>query len=278
LLGTGCSDQPTQQSVDLGIAADLSSGSAPDLASAPDMASAPLSCGNYLYCENFEGYSGTVANAAKLGPWVATATGTGNTMMVDSVRPYSGGKSLHITVPAGMPTRNTLNQTVQAGLVPGNNIFGRAMVYYSNTGGNGLAIGVHSWIFNANGTVTKGGATADINMGGGGAKFQLNYHPPSPPAPAGTEYSLQGGTQTAGKWMCVQWQLDGSGTMPKNEGKVWVDGVLALDSVNQNPVWDFAQPWTSMDFGFNHYQTTTNPIDIYLDDFALNNTMIPCPP
>ena len=67
-----------------------------------------------------------------------------------------------------MPTRNTLNQTVAAGLVTGNNIFGRAMVYYSNTGGNGLAIGVHSWIFNANGTVTKGGATADINMGGGG--------------------------------------------------------------------------------------------------------------
>ena len=78
--------------------------------------------------------------------------------------------------------------------------------------------------------------------------------------------------------MCVQWQLDGSGVTPKNEGKVWVDGVLALDAVPPAQVWDFAQPWTSMDFGFNHYQATTNPIDIYLDDFALNNTMIPCPP
>lgn len=187
ILGSGCSDQSAQQGVDSGIGADFSTGSTPDLASGPDLASAPVSCGNYLYCENFEAYSGTVANGAKLGPWVATATatvaGTGNTMTVDSVRTYSGSKSLHITVPAGMPTRNTLNQTVPAGLVAGNNIFGRVMVYYSNTGGNGLALAVHSWIFNANGTVTKGGASADINMGGGGAKFQLNYHPPSPPAP-----------------------------------------------------------------------------------------------
>jgi hypothetical protein len=281
LLSSGCSGQSTHQSVDNGIVADLSSGSTLDLASPPDLITAPVSCGNYLYCENFEAYSGTVSNGEKLGPWVATVTstatdaGAGQTITVDSVRPYSGSKSLHVTVPAGMPTRGTLNQTVKTGLVAGNNIFGRAMVYYSNTNGNDLAIGVHSWIFNANGTVTAGGASADINMGGGGAKFQLNYHPPAPPAPTGTEYSLQGGTQTAGQWMCVQWQLNGSGTT--NEGKVWVDGVLALDAVNQNPVWDFAQPWTSMDFGFNHYQTTTNPIDIYLDDFALNDTMIPCP-
>jgi hypothetical protein len=32
-----------------------------------------------------------------------------------------------------------------------------------------------------------------------------------------------------------------------------------------------------MQFGFTHYQTLANAIDVYLDDFAVNTAMVPCP-
>jgi hypothetical protein len=165
-----------------------------------------------------------------------------------------------------------LNQKDLAGLIPGNNVFGRAELYYSSGPDAGLPLGVHSWVFQASG-LTPDGGSANMNMGGGGAKLQLNYHPPLPL----TEQSLQGGTMTAGVWHCLQWQYDGSGSPPKNQARVWIDGTLAVD-VPTSKGWDFPTPWTSFDFGFTHYQVLSTPVDIYLDDFALSDAMIPCPP
>jgi len=210
-------------------------------------------------------------NAAALGPWKASVAG--GTMTVDSVKPYSGTKSLHITVAAGAAAHGTLNQTVPTGLVPGNNMFGRAMLFYSNTGGNDLPLAVHSWLFNSAGTSTAAMGNVTMNLGGGGAKLQLNYHPPAP----AVEQSVQGGTMTAGVWHCVQWEYDGSGTPSVNDAKVWVDGTLAVEAMPAKG-WQFATPWNTFDFGFTHYQTLANGVDVYLDDFALNETMVACPP
>jgi hypothetical protein len=197
-------------------------------------------------------------------------------MTVDTTKPYGGAKALHVTAPAGAAAHGTLNQTVAAGLVPGNDMFGRAMVFYSNAAGYGLPLAVHSWIFNSNGTSTALGGTVSMNLGGGGTKLQLNYHP----VPPATEQSVQGGTMTAGAWHCVQWQYDGSGTPANDQGKVWVDGTLAVQASPPTQKWDFATPWSSFDFGFTHYQTLAagDAVDVYLDDFALNETMVPCPP
>jgi hypothetical protein len=252
----------------------------PPTDSAADVADASTdaaSCNGLVYCDDFESYGGAITTGQTVGPWKATVTGT-LTMGVDTVRPYQGSKSLHITVPAGASVRGTLNQTAASGLVTGNNLFGRAMVYYGDTGadagdaGYGLALGVHSWIFNAAGssTVADGGVT--MNMGGGGAKLQLNYHPPPPL----TEKSVQGGTMTAGAWHCVQWEYNGSGSPPTDDGKVWVDGTLAVEAPASEG-WNFATPWSTFDFGFTHYQTLTNPVDIYLDTFALDGAMVGCP-
>jgi len=224
------------------------------------------------YCEGFESYGGAVTNGQMLGPWTASVGGTGVVMQVDGVKPHSGSKSLHITVPAGLNSHGTLRQTASGGLISGNNMFGRAMVFYSNTGGNDLPLNVHSWIFNSAGMSTAAAGNVTMNMGGGGAKLQLNYHPPAP----ATEQSVQGGAITAGQWHCIQWQYDGSGTPPHDIAKVWIDGTLAVN-VPATKGWSFATPWSSFDFGFTHYQTLANPVDVYLDDFALGGAMIACP-
>ena len=236
---------------------------------------APPSCTGLAYCEDFEGYTGAITNAMALGPWKASVSTTATIFAVDTVKPHTGTKSLHISVPAGAAAHGTLNQTKAAGLVTGNNLFGRAMVFYSDQGGNGLPLAVHSWLFNGSGMGLSADASTGpvtMNMGGGGAKMQLNYHPVLP----ATEQSMQGGTMTTGVWHCVQWQYDGAGTPPADTAKVWVDGTVAVD-VPKAKGWALATPWTSMDFGFTHYQTLAAGVDIYLDDFAVSDAMVACP-
>ncbi len=239
---------------------------------------AATGCGAYKYCDDFESYdAGAIANAAMLGPWKATVQGNGVTFQVDGTKPFHGTKSLHVTMPsetgqdAGTAARGTLNQAAAAGLIPGNNMYGRAMVFYSNTGGNDLPLGVHSWLFSSSGKSTAADGGVNMNMGGGGVKLQLNYHPPAPLP----EQSVQGGTITAGAWHCIQWQYDGSGNPSNDAAHVWIDGTDVVDVAKSNG-WDFATPWNTFDFGFNHYQVLTNGIDVYLDDFALDGAMIPC--
>jgi hypothetical protein len=242
-----------------------------DAAIVADAPTGSNDCTGLAYCDDFEGYgSATLANATTLGPWAVTVAGL--TMTIDSVKPYKTGSSLHLTMPANtavVPTHGLLTQTVAAGVVAGNDLYGRAMIFYSNTGGNDLPIGVHSWFFQTGGTSTSLAMPTTLNMGGGGAKMQLNYHP--------GDISVDDGTMTAGVWHCVQWQFDGSGTAPADVAKVWVDGVVAID-VPASKGWSFATPWNTFSFGFTHFQTLANPVEVFLDDFALDGSMIACPP
>ncbi len=266
LLWMGCSND-SSSTTDAGTS-DLAAPPADDMATS---GSCP-----YKYCEDFESYGGAITNAQSLGPWIASvsasATDMGTSMVtasVDSVNASHGSKSLHITVTKGPGAHATLNQKAAAGLVPGNDLYGRAMVYYSNTNGNGLPLGVHSWVFNASGPAARDGGigSATMNMGGGGSKLQLNYHPPT-----GGESSVQGGMITAGAWHCLQWQYDG----PNNTANVWIDGAPAV-TVPASKGWELAMPWDSFDFGFTHYQVLGNSVEIFLDDFALDGAMVPCP-
>lgn len=87
---------------------------------------------------------------------------------------------------------------------------------------------------------------------------------------------MQGGLVTTGAWHCIQWQYDGAGTPAADLANVWIDGTEAV-GVDAGKGWKFATPWTLFDFGFTHYQTLTNPVDVFLDDFALGPTKIDCP-
>jgi hypothetical protein len=237
------------------------------------------SCAGLTYCDDFEAYldadvDGGVENNKMLGVWKISIGGKAK-MKVDTVKPFSGLRSLHITTPANDTTESngTLHQAAASGgLVTGNDVFGRAMVYYSNVGGNGLPQG-HSWVFQSQGTSTKEAANVSMNVANSGGNYFLNYHSATNP-----EQSVSGGTPAAGKWLCMQWEYNGSGTTPADEGKIWIDGTVVVDAKAQTPNWDFATPWSNFDFGFTHYQTIANSMDVYLDDFALDSKMIPCPP
>lgn len=287
LAALGCSNE---RAADAGADAGAPTDSAPDAPNAADASDAAASdagdsaavdaqvdagCGAYAYCDDFEAYAaGDVANGAALGPWKATVTGGGIVLRVDAAKPHAGKQSLHVTMTATASTRGTLSRSAPAGLVPGNDVFGRAMLYFSNAGGNDAPFGVHWWIFDAQGFSSEADGGVSMNMGGGGTDFlQLNFRPP---APLG-EKVLQGGAMTAGAWHCMQWEYDGSGAPPADVGRVWMDGALLVD-VPASMGWTFATPWTAFDLGLMHYEVLAKSVDAYLDDFALDGKAIPCPP
>jgi hypothetical protein len=253
---------------------------APDASSSPDGSisldapadSASLACTG-MYCDNFESYpTGAITNNQTLGEWTVKVNGAPTLAAIDSLKPFSGANSLHVTVPAGTAAGASLYKLVTAGLVPNNNLFGRAMVYFSDADGNAAPVGVHSWIFQSLGTSTVQGGAVSMNLGDGGAKMQLNYHPFGAP-----EASVQGMPQMAAEtWHCVQWQYDGSGTPPANAATVWVDGTVVV-SVAAAKGWEFATPWNAMNFGFMHFETLATPADVYLDDLVVDSAMVACP-
>jgi hypothetical protein len=234
---------------------------------------APLSCTGLAYCESFESYpAGALTNKQKLGPWTVNVDGTVTLGAVDGVKPYSGAQSLHVTVPAGSAAGVTLLQASGSGLVAGNDLYGRAMVYFSNAGSDAAPVGCHSWLFQALGSSAADGGDVSMNWGDIDAKMELNYHPNG----SAEETTLGSDQMSAGAWHCVQWQFDGGGSPVADVAKLWVDGVL-VDDVEQSVGWEFATPWSSFNVGFTHFQTLAAGADVYLDDFALGSAMISCP-
>ena len=85
------------------------------------------------------------------------------------------------------------------------------------------------------------------------------------------------------RWACVEWEFDGN----KNEMHLWFDGALLADAdivgqgtrcVNSG---DLGKPWTAPTFanlilGWQQYQTSTGPLELWMDDVAIGTTRIGC--
>ena len=153
------------------------------LDAAPDAANVGKTCTGLAYCDDFEEYPpGALADGGQLGPWSVAVSAV--TFQVDATMGYKSAHSLRVTVPGnvnsgtgGTPSHGLLSQKAAQGVVAGNDLYGRAMIYYASTGGDGLPLAVHSWFFSTGGTSSQLNMPASINLGGGGAKMQLNYHP-----------------------------------------------------------------------------------------------------
>jgi hypothetical protein len=50
-----------------------------------------------------------------------------------------------------------------------------------------------------------------------------------------------------------------------------------VSDVPKNSDWYLATPWTSFSFGLVHLQTLVNPVEYFMDSFALDGAPISCP-
>jgi hypothetical protein len=259
-------------------AADSAAPAAPDASAAADArsrdvaVSAPpiIECKVARYCDDFEVYKPDAPPAG----WSAR-TGGGGTITVDETRAFSGTRAIHIKVPGGSATAQ-ISRKMTGLPVPGNNLYGRMMVYLQTPPPGG----VHYDIVEASGT-TAAGARPVYYIGING-KFHNLYQPHSC-------YRFSNVGPPANRWFCLRWQFDGSddgkgGT--RNVSRTWLDTaanpVVNVDRFGQTCEDGTRSEWiapvfSSFTIGWANYQKSPNPTEMWLDDIAFDNKPLDCP-
>jgi hypothetical protein len=231
-----------------------------------------------LLCEDFERYG---PGAAGLAPaW--TTDVVGGTLEIDTTRPFSGGKGLHVTAP---PNTSSLLQIIKQGAplfpVPGNTFYGRMMMWLTQmpTGG------VHFNTVQANGLMPGSAQIAKYAYGAMYARLMAGY------TVRATETALP--TIDCGKsgptgypeksWVCAEWKFDG----PNNEMHYWLNGQAqtGVDVVKVGGGCTGTQPtggvWQAPVFNklmLGWYAQPFNaPIELWLDDVVIGTERIGCP-
>jgi hypothetical protein len=229
-----------------------------------------IECKVARYCDDFEVYA---PGNAPGKPWAASTSGGGK-ISIDASKAFSGKQSLHVTTPGGSFNGGMLTQRMPALPLPGNNLYGRMMVYFEARPGPA----VHFTLFGAYGSLPAGGGTAGYTMGGTGKGLPLfNY----------TKGDFTKNERTmlwpVGRWACAQWQFDGStgpdGTT-RDELRFWLDGSprtdLTIIKTTSAGAWR-APTFDRLRLGFENYQPTDAAIEVWIDDFAIDGKPVGCP-
>jgi hypothetical protein len=215
-------------------------------------------CKSARTCEDFESYA---AGTPPAGAWKVTAD-NGGTAVVDTTKPWSGTRSLHITTQGGVG-RGFLTQGKPLLPIDGNNLYGRFMMFFVEP-----PTGTHFGLVKAPGMVA-GGGTGIYAFGGLDKAFVLfNYSP-------GGSVRISKTSWPANRWTCVQWQFDGS----RNEARIWLDGQLLSDAtVSKSGGLDWPAPvFDSLTIGFEPCCPTPVKVQMWIDELAIDNRPIECP-
>jgi hypothetical protein len=229
-----------------------------------------VECKVARFCEDFEVYA---RGSAPGKPWTASISGGGK-ISIDATKAFSGKQSLHITTPGGSFNGGMLTQRTPALPLPGNDLYGRMMVYFETRPGPA----VHFTLFGAYGSLPADGGTAGYTMGGTGKGLPLfNY----------TKGDFTRNERTmpwpVGRWACAQWQFDGSAApdgTTRDELRFWLDGSprtdLTIIKTTSAGAWR-APAFDRMRLGFENYQPTDAAIEVWIDDFAIDSKPVACP-
>ena len=224
-----------------------------------------------LFCENFEGAAlGAAASSSTWTTEVSTGSAAG-TLTIDAMH-SRGQKALHVhTTGNGRGLIHVKNFAP-----PANSFYGRMWLYVDAF--PSAPNYAHFTMVEAAGT---GNASKVRPVSGQFIDTGPFWGPGSDGGPTGDWTNWQkSAPATAGKWVCVQWQMDAS----DNGITVSIDGQanpdLSVDTKNHGSAGgDFVFPtFNDIWFGWWLYQSGPTPdhFDIWLDDLALSSAPIPC--
>ena len=232
------------------------------------------SCTGALVCDDFESYP---ANGPPGGPWKVTTNGGG--IVIDSQHAHSGTHAVHVSIAGGTTAYQQAFISVGAPIFPvaGNVVYGRLAMWltaaptqtthWSNVWGSGPVGGMS---FSA--VARYGGQYSPKLM----ANYDTNGVASDCWQHSATAIPVQ-------RWACFEWRFDG----PKEEMEFWLDGTAITDltvmgqgqgciSNGTNGKWDLPT-FDLMAMGWEHYQAS-DPIDMWIDDAALDVKRIGCAP
>jgi hypothetical protein len=246
--GTAVGDGAVAPSQDIGAGVDLHGPDAAPVDAGPGIPS----CAGTIFCDNFESYTGKPG-----GPWTVSNGAAGSSLVVDTTRPYSGTKSVHVKSGAAVPLTGGDDMTMKSttGLpVAGNHVFGRAMMYLQGPWptthvrliGMQDTVPYHGYMINAH---TNWSLEALVDNGGGGGK-----------APIVTD-----------KWVCVEWEYNApSGGAVTTH--LWLGGTEVLPVTSGFPQVAMFNLW------LGYTTAVTRPLaEMWIDDVALAGKRIGCP-
>jgi hypothetical protein len=233
-----------------------------------------------LFCESFE----DAAVGALAAPWRTSAQNA--TVNVDELQAFSGSKAAHVNAPqAGTYHRGyfALDQGSSAGIFPAvaTEMYGRAMVYLPVLPN----ADVHWTFIQGEGRAADGTHNALYRYGGqhqNGAQLMANYETTMPVRSDCWDHSAT--LLPVAQWACVEWRF----VVASNEMQFWLNGTELADihvtGMGEGCVAnDLGGQWTAppafqtLYLGWEHYQQTMNPIDLWMDDIVVATERVGCP-
>jgi hypothetical protein len=237
-----------------------------------------------IACDDFESYTPGMAL-----PRTAWRTAVSNaTLSVDGTKAFSGKNSIHILTnldaPGGAVGRTATITKTGGPLFPiaNDNYYGRMMVWLQAMPQGG----VHWNNVMSGGRVPNSDRTSSYDYGGMYAKIMAGYGESSPDGfIADCSRSSKRGVPE-GRWFCMEWHFDGSA----DGMEYWIDGTPITDvsivkkgsacvtgKNGGDGLWH-APLFSSLTIGWQNYQLSPIPIEMWLDDFAVDGKRVGCPP
>jgi hypothetical protein len=234
-----------------------------------------------LFCEGFE----NAAVGALTAPWRTSASNA--SVNVDELQAFGGSKAAHVNAPqAGTYHRGyfALDQGSSAGIFPAvaTEMYGRAMVYLPVLPN----AAVHWTFIQAEGRSADNTHNALYRYGGqheNGAQLMANYET-TDPGPNSDCWDHSASLLPVAQWACVEWHF----IVASNEMQFWLNGTELTDihvtGMGEGCVandlggqWIAPPAFQTLYLGWEHYQQTMNPIDMWMDDIVVDTQRVGCP-
>lgn len=233
-----------------------------------------------LFCAGFE----DAAVGALTAPWRTSAQNA--TVNVDEMQAFSGSKAVHVNAPqAGTYHRGyfALDQGSSAGIFPAvaTEMYGRAMVYLPVLPN----ADVHWTFIQGEGRAADNTHNALYRYGGqhqNGAQLMANYETTDGVATDCWDHSES--LLPVAEWTCVEWHF----VVASNEMQFWLNGT-ELSDIHVTGMgegcggdaldgqWLAPPAFQTLYLGWEHYQQTMNPIDLWMDDIVVGTQRVGCP-
>jgi hypothetical protein len=246
-------------------------GAGPGTGGAPSGGAGGAGCpGGAFLCEGFETFT---EGAAPTEPWTRDVRGAGK-ITVESSRPFSGAKALHVT-----GAMNADRANIRRALsISANAVFVRFMMY---TIGYPSSSGVHTRLMRL-------GTSAGAVQGTPDSSYSFSNYNGTAIEKVNSIYLRDTSTRlndTAikNRWVCWEFEIDKTGGVGKVAPHIWLDGrELALAPAGSSshgmtsPSWD-PIPLEVLILGLDGFQSDSVRADFWIDDLVIGSQRVGCP-
>jgi hypothetical protein len=239
-------------------------------AGTPDGGSGDGGCAA-AFCDDFESYNG--AGAPK-GPWSVNTNG--GAVVMDNSKSHSGTRSVHVSTD-GQSSYRQAYMGMTSPFFPRNEFYGRVWMFL-----NAVPTQTTHWTnISGEGAVADAGSSvrAYVRYGGQYSPNMMANYDTSGAATDCWQHSMF--AMPTMRWACYEWHFKQNGNLME----LWVDGqdiiAITVNGMGSGCInHDLGDQWLlpvfdTLRLGWEHYQTS-DPIDLWIDDVALDGQRIGC--